>query len=115
MRKPLLLLLLLVLAGCSKGAEADLQYIGQARSAAAEWALVNEQATEGKLTATYVDSMHKWIRQELQTSLSSLSEPQSSYGQDIQELIRQPANAPPADLRAYAARLKQIEDRLESA
>jgi Tfp pilus assembly protein PilP len=35
------LLLLLVLAGCSKGPEADLQYIKQARSAAAYCARVN--------------------------------------------------------------------------
>ena len=44
------LLLLLLLAGCSNGPEADLQYIKQARSAGAEWALVNEQASQGKLT-----------------------------------------------------------------
>ena len=50
---------LLLLAACSKGPEADLQYIKQARSLAAEWALVNEQAEQGKLTAPYVASMRK--------------------------------------------------------
>jgi hypothetical protein len=113
MRKTLLLLLLV--AGCSKGPQADLPYIGQARSAAAEWALVNEQAAQGKLTATYVDSMHQWLRDELQTSLSSLSEPHSPYGEEIEALVRSPDDTAPQALRAHAARLKQIEQRLESA
>ena len=113
LRKPLLLLLLL--AGCSKGPEADLQYISQARSLGAEWALVNEQAGQGKLTAAYVSSMHQWLRQQLQTSSTSLTEPNSAYGAEIQALLRLPDNAPPAQLRAHAAKLKQIEDQLESA
>ena len=112
-RKPLLLALLL--AGCSKGPEADLQYISEARSLGAEWALVNEQAGEGKLTAAYVSSMHEWLRQQLQTSSTSLTEPNSAYGAEIQALLRLPDNAPPEQLRAHAARLKQIEGQLESA
>lgn len=112
MRKPLLLLLLL--AGCAKGPQADVQYIAQARSVAAEWALVNEQAA-GKLTATYVDSMHQSLREVLQSSLSSLSQPHSPYGAEIQALIRSPDDASPKALRAHADRLNQIEDRLESA
>ena len=48
MRKPLLLLL--VLAGCSKGPQADLPAIGAARSLGAEWALVNQEASRGQLT-----------------------------------------------------------------
>jgi hypothetical protein len=44
------LLLLLLLGGCSKGPQADLPAISAARSLAAEWALVNEQASEGHLT-----------------------------------------------------------------
>ena len=58
-------LLALMLAACSKGPEADLQYIKQARSAAAEWALVNEQAVQRKVTPAYVSSMHKWLRDEV--------------------------------------------------
>ena len=68
------LLLLVMLAGCSKGPQADLQYIGQARSLAAEWALVNQEAGEGKLTPTYVAVMHKEVREQLQTSLGSLTQ-----------------------------------------
>lgn len=110
-----LLLVPLVLAGCLKGPEADLQYIGQARSLAAEWALVNEQASEGKLTPAYVKSMHQWLRDNLQTAQSSLSEPDSAYGHEIAALLTTPDGAPSSELRARAATLKQIEDKLESA
>src|SRR3954447_14369958 len=50
-------LVLLLLAGCSRGEDADLQYIGEARSLAAEWALINEQSNEGHLTTSYVKTM----------------------------------------------------------
>jgi len=109
------LLLLLMLAGCSKGAQADLQYIGQARSLGAEWALVNEQASKGHLTRIYVRSMQKWLRDNLQTAASSLTERDSLYGAEIRTLLAEPDDAAPAELRAHAARLKQIEDSLESA
>jgi hypothetical protein len=109
------LLLFLLIAGCSKGPDADLEYIGQARSAAAEWAMVNQQASEGKLTKAYVDSMHHWIRQQIQTSTTSLSEPNSSYGDQMAALLQQPDDASPPNLQARAAALKQIEDELESA
>ena len=109
------LLLLLLLAGCSKGPQADLQYIKQARSAGAEWALVNEQAGSGRLTSVYVASMHQWLRDELRTASASLTQPESPYGIEIQVLLRQPDDAPPEELRAHSGRLKLIEDSLESA
>jgi Tfp pilus assembly protein PilP len=107
--------LLLALASCSKGPDADLEYIGQARSAAAEWAMVNEQAAGGKVTDVYVRSMHQWIRQQIQTSATSLTEPDSPYGDKIAALLQQPDDAAPQELRQRAAALKQIEDKLESA
>ena len=113
LRRPLLLILLL--AGCSKGPEADLQYISAARSLAAEWALVNEQASEGHLTRPYVRTMRESVRQQLQTNATSLTQPKSEYGSEIQALLREPDDAPPAALRAHASKLKQIEDNLESA
>jgi hypothetical protein len=109
------LLLALLLAGCSKGPEADLQYIKQARSVSAEWALVNEQANKGALTATYVASMHQWLREQLQSSSTSLTQPDSRYGEEIQALLHQPDDAAPEELRAHSEKLKQIEDSLESA
>ena len=63
LRRPLLLFLLV--AGCSKGPEADLPYISGARSLAAEWALVNEEAAKGQLTAAYLQSMHHSVREQL--------------------------------------------------
>ena len=68
-----LLVALALLEGCAKGPPADLQYIKQARSIAAEWALVNERAGEGRLTATYVASMHRWLKDGLTTATRSLS------------------------------------------
>ena len=109
------LLFALMLAGCSKGPEADLQYIRQARSLGAEWALVNEQASQGKLTNAYVASMHQWLRQQLQSSSTALTDPDSRYAIEIHALLREPDDAPPAELRAHSAVLKQIEDNLESA
>lgn len=108
------MLLLLLLAGCSKGPQADLQYISKARSIAAEWALVNAQASEGKLTANYVDTMREAARLQLQTSQSALTQPQSAYGHEMQALLAMPPDAPAGALRAHAAKLKQIEDGLES-
>jgi hypothetical protein len=110
-----LLLLLLLLAGCSKGPQADLPSIGDARSLSSEWALVNQQAEEGKLTPTYVDTMRKAFHQQLQTSASALTQPDSAYGHEIAALLAQPPDAHPEELRAHADRLKQIEDSLESA
>ena len=107
--------LVLILCGCSQGAEADLQYIKQARSIAAEWALVNEQSNEGKLTPTYVASMHRWLRDQLRTSSQSLSVPNSPYGDEIQALMRVPDDAAPDQLRSHANALKHLEDSLESA
>ena len=108
-------LVLLLLAACSKGPEADLQYIGQARSLGAEWALVNEQANRGHVTATYVASMRRWLRGNLETAASSLTKPDSRYGAEIRALLAEPDDAPPDELRVHADRLKQIEDSLESA
>jgi hypothetical protein len=108
-------LLALLVAACSKGPQADLQYIKQARSASAEWALVNEQAAQGKLTGAYVSSMHQWLREEIQASSISLTRPDSRYGLEISAMLQQPDDAQPEALRAHSAKLKQIEDNLESA
>jgi len=111
----LLLFSALVVAGCSKGPQADLQYISKARSLGAEWALVNEQASAGKLTQTYTQTMREALRQNLRTASSSLTQPNSDYSREIHALIAEPDNAAPAALRAHAGKLKQIEDSLESA
>ncbi len=111
--KPLFFLALL--AGCAKGPAADLQYIKQARSIAAEWALVNRQSEEGKVTVTYADAMHHWLQDELRTAQSSLSRPDAAYGREMQALLSEAPDAAPDRLQAHAQRLKKIEDALESA
>jgi hypothetical protein len=110
-----LLLLLLLLGGCSKGPQGDLQYIGQARSSAAVWALVNEQAAKDKLTDIYVDTMRKSLRQQIKTARSALTVPDSAYAREMAALLAAPPDAQRQELRAHVARLKQIEDSLESA
>jgi hypothetical protein len=109
------LLLLLLLAGCSKGPQADLQYIGQARSSAAEWALVNEQAADDKLTDVYVSAMRKSLRQQIRSAKAALTVPDSAYAHEMASLLAAPDDAPPEELRHHADQLKQIEDSLESA
>ena len=107
-------MLLTLLAGCSKGPQADLQYISKARSIAAEWALVNAQAGQGKLTDNYVSTMRQAAQEQLQTTKSALSQPQSPYGHEIDALLAMPPDAPTDAIRAHAVKLKQIEDGLES-
>jgi len=111
----LLLIAAVLVAGCSKGPEADLQYISKARSLGAEWALVNEQSTAGKLTGNYTRTMREAVREQLKTASSSLTQPNSNYAREIGALMAEPDDAPPAQLRAHADKLKQIEDGLESA
>ena len=117
MARKLLLLLLLSAVGCSTSNEpdADLQYIKQARSLGSEWAMVNEQASQGHLTGTYVRSMHRWLRENLKTASTSLTQPKSPYGKEIERLLAEPDDAAPEELRAHSDKLKQIEDQLESA
>jgi hypothetical protein len=110
-----IVLLALLLAGCSKGPEADLAAIGEARSLAAEWALVNDEAGKGHLTATYVETMHQELHQQLGSTQSELTDPGSAYAGEIAALLALPADAPPSRIRTHVDRLKQIEDHLESA
>jgi hypothetical protein len=113
MRK--LLLLPLLVAGCSKGPQADLPAISAARSLGAEWALVNEEASRGRLTEVYVKTMRQQLREQLQTNASSLTQPDTPYAAEIQALLAEPEDAAPEELRAHSDKLKQIEDQLESA
>jgi hypothetical protein len=106
---------LALLAGCSKGPQADLQHVAAARSLAAEWALVNDQADKNKLTAVYAAAMRKALRKQVQTALGSLSQPDAPYADEMRRLAAEPAGASPQALRAHSERLKQIEDGLESA
>lgn len=102
-------------AACSKGPQADAPAISEARSLAAEWALINQQASENKLTSTYVDTMRSSIREQLQTTAKSLTQQNSAYAAEIQAVLKLPNDAPPQQLRSHSGNLKRIEDNLESA
>ena len=106
---------LILLAGCSKGPEADLPSISSARSLAAEWAMLNQQAADHRVTGNFTQTMRSSLHEQLQTTASGLNQPNSRYGQEIRALLAEPADAPSERLRAHARALKQIEDSLESA
>jgi hypothetical protein len=108
-------LFLLLATGCSKAPDADLQYIGDARSLAAEWALINTLAGEGKLSASYTTSMHHWLREGLRRDASSLTRRNAPYAMDMKGLLKLPDDAPAAELKRFADKLKRTEDSLESA
>lgn len=110
-----LLLLPLLLAACSKGPATDLQYIAEARSLAAEWALVNQQAAEGKLTGVYVAAMRASLEEQADAAAKALTRPDAQYAHEMRALAAEAPDAAPAELRARSDRLKQIEDQLESA
>jgi len=110
-----LLLLLPLLAACAKGPQADLQYIAEARSLAAEWALVNQQAAQGKLTDAYVTAMRTSLQQQANTAAKALTQPDSDYAREMRAIAAEPLDAAPDELRAHSDRLKTIEDQLESA
>ena len=110
-----IILIVLALAACSKGSDADLPSIGEARSLGAEWALLNEQAAKGQMNRIYVRAMHKQLRDQLQADAKSLKRPDSRYGQEIQALLIQPDDVAPEELRAHVTALKRIEESLESA
>lgn len=108
-----LVLLCVVLGGCAQGPQKDLPSIAEARSLAAEWALIDEQASQGRITATYTKTMRASVRQQLATVSASLTNPDASS--IVKDLVTRPDDAPADELRSSVEQLKRIEDQLESA
>ena len=108
-----LVLFCVALSGCAQGAQKDLPSIGEARSLAAEWALINEQANQGNVTTVYARTMRASVREQLTNISKSLSQPTAAA--IVNDLITQPEDAPPEQLRESVEQLKQIESQLESA
>ena len=109
------LAILLLVAGCSNGPQADLPYISEARSLAAEWSLVNRLSDEGRLRRAYVTAMRAEVRKQLETVADSMSKPDAGYSAQVRSLLALPDDAPWRTLRARSDALAQIEESLESA
>lgn len=112
--KAALLLGLPLLAACSSGPQADLPAIRGLRSAAAEWALVNREATRGRLTAAYADGMREAAQKEIAAQASTLTagSPAAPAAAALRTL---PPNAAPERIARQAAALAHIEAALVSA
>ena len=105
---------LCLLAGCSRQTEQAIT-VKQLRSAAAEWALVNQEAARKRLPAAYVDGMRKAAREQIDKAAASLRDPRSDVARHAAALQALPPDAPSDLLSQHAAALKAIEDHLESA
>jgi hypothetical protein len=58
-------LLPLLLAACASGEDAELAAMKDARSALAEWGIVERQAAAGQVTASYAEAMREKARETL--------------------------------------------------
>ena len=112
--KAAMLLGLVLLGACSRGAQKDLPAIREIRSAAAEWALVNREAARGRLTVPYVAGMRDAARKQIAEQARSLARdsPAAGAAAALQAL---PDDAAPERIAQQAAALKRIEAILEAA
>jgi hypothetical protein len=112
--KAAILLALVLIGGCSSGAEADLSTIKEMRSVAAEWATVNREAARGRLTPAYAAGMRKAAQEQIAEQARTLTRgsPAAPAAAALQAL---PPDAAPERIARAAAALKQIETKLESA
>jgi hypothetical protein len=103
-----------MLGACS-AADTERVAVRQLRSAAAEWALVNREAAARNLPFAYVDGMRRAARDQIRDAATSLRGTQADAAAEAAALQALPADADPTLLARHAARLKKIEDALESA
>ena len=89
--------LFVMLAGCD-AASSEYPAVMEARSAAAEWAKVNELAADGRVTATYARTMREEARSQLTKAASSFSDPSSPQASEVRALIALPDDASPGAL-----------------
>ena len=99
-----------------KGPRPTCQYISEARSLGAEWALVNEQAGKGQVTPTYAHSMHQWLREQPPDGIVRADPARLALRRrDSQRCLQSPTMPLRPSCAPTPTRLKQIEDSLESA
>jgi hypothetical protein len=102
--------LLALLSACSSQRDKQLEAVESARSVLSEWALVEEQAAQGRAQATYVGQMREMARDELKTAEAALSQ-QPEATRLLEGLRAGSPNA--ATLKQANETLKPLEDRLE--
>ena len=112
--RPFLILLLLPIAACSEADEKRVA-VRQLRSAAAEWALVNHEASRRHLPEAYVGGMRKAARDQIKEAAASLRGKQADAEREAALLQTFPPDADAGLLTRHVATLKKIEDQLESA
>ncbi len=112
MRAGIASLLVAALAACSSQADKQLEAVKSARSAIAEWALVEEQAAKGSAPSTYVQQMRVLARDQLKTAESELSQQPDAAA--LLDKLRSGSPDTAALKRAEDA-LKPLEDSLEAA
>jgi hypothetical protein len=113
-RDAILAAALLLLGACSGGESKDLPTIREARSLAAEWALVNHQAESGRLRPAYVRAMREEAIAQLESALGGMTAKDGAAASEISVLTRLAPDAPAGLLYAHARRLKAVEDGLEA-
>ena len=101
--------LALTLASCGS----ELPTIKEARSVAAEWALVNQQATAGNANRVYVEEMRSSTSEQLTSLKDKLSDPDSREANALDALLALPPDASPDTIGKQVDRLDRIEKRLE--
>jgi hypothetical protein len=106
----------LLLLGCAGSGDSrkDLVTIKEARSLAAEWALVNRLAASGRLRPAYVRTMREEAIGQLETALASLADKEGEGAREIGALAHMPPDTSAGLLYAHARRLQALEDRLEA-
>jgi len=104
------LVLVAALAACSSQADRQLEAVKSARSVLTEWALVEEQAAQGRAQSTYVEQMRQLARDELKTDARELAQ-QPEAAQLLQHL--QSGSPDAAALHRADSALEPLEKRLE--
>lgn len=104
-------LLVLCLSACD-AASNEYPPVGDARSAAAEWAEINQSAAEGRVTRTYVGKMREELRSELERAAAAFSNPNSAEAREVAALQALPPDAPAPQIQTHVEKLKSIEDGL---
>jgi hypothetical protein len=79
---PVLIAGLTLLAGCSSQQDKELAAVKSAQSILAEWATLNEAASNGRLNGLYAAQMRSMAREQLKTDRASIKDPKAAEAID---------------------------------